>query len=345
MRFANPELLWLLLLVPLLVVGLSLRYGWRRRLLAQLGHAPQIAKLSRSISAGRRSIKAVLLVAGLTLVVVSVARPQGGKRTTLAPSVGLDLIVALDFSKSMLARDAYPSRVERAKLELNRLIDGLSGDRLGLVAFAGETLSYPMTTDYNAAKIFWRDMSPLDMPVGGTAIGKALVAATRLLTAVRGKGPPRAQVVVLLTDGEDHQSEPLAAAKQAAKLGIRVYTVGIGSASGEVIPQLNEDGSIAGYLKKSDGEGVVTTRLDAALLQQIAEKTGGKYIAMDPRRFGVEPIVAALSKLQRAEAKTRLVQHYEDIPKWFLFPAFVLLLAEACLSERRRHSGEVIDAT
>ncbi|MCC6746065.1 MAG: VWA domain-containing protein [Deltaproteobacteria bacterium] len=335
MRFANPELLWLLALLPALIVGLALRYGWRRRTLASLGNLAQVARLAASVSPGRRLAKAILLVLGLGLVILTLARPQAGERTSLAPAVGIDLVVALDFSKSMLARDAYPSRIERAKAELVRLIDGLKGDRLGLVAFAGETLSYPLTTDYAAAKLFWRDMTPLDMPVGGTAIGKAIVAGTRLLTAVRGKGPPRSQVILLLTDGEDHESEPLEAAKEAGRLGIRVYTVGIGSRSGEPIPQLNEDGTISGYLQGPGGRPV-TSRLEDRTLAEVAKHTRGRYIEMDPRHFAVEPILAELEKLTRSEIKSRLVKHYDEVYPWFLFPALLCLILELLLSDRRR---------
>ena len=122
MRFANAELLWLLLLVPLLIVGFSLRYGWRRRTLARIGHLVQILRLAQSVSMGRRLTKVILLIAGVALLITTMARPQGGRRTTLAPAIGIDIVVALDFSKSMLARDAYPSRIERAKLELGHLI-------------------------------------------------------------------------------------------------------------------------------------------------------------------------------------------------------------------------------
>ncbi|MCK5800054.1 MAG: VWA domain-containing protein [Deltaproteobacteria bacterium] len=334
MRFANPQLLWLLLLVPALIVGIALRYGWRRRTLASLGDPEQVQRLTASVSHGRRLIKNLLLIAGVTLLILSLARPQGGERTTLAPYVGIDIVVALDFSKSMFARDAYPSRIERAKAELNRLLDSLRGDRIGLVAFAGETLSYPLTTDYAAAKLFWRHMTPNDMPVGGTAIGKAITAATRLLTAVRGKSPPRSQVIILLTDGEDHESEPLKAAQEAGRRGIRIYAVGIGSRSGEPIPQVAEDGTVTGYLQQ-DGKPV-TSHLDATTLAKIADATSGNYIEMDPKRFGVEPILKALKKLQRSEIKSRLVKDYDEIFQWFLLPALLLLLFDTSLGERRR---------
>ncbi len=334
MRFANPQLLWLLALLPLIVVGLALRAEWRRRVTARLGHEPRIRELSARVSPGRRLAKSNLLVGGVGLLILALARPQAGERSTLAPSIGIDIVVCLDFSKSMLARDAYPSRIERAKAELGRLIDELRGDRLGLVAFAGETLAYPLTTDYAAAKMFWRDMTPLDMPVGGTAIGKALTAATRLLEAVRAKGPPRSQVIILLTDGEDHESEPLEAAREAGKRGVRVYAVGIGSRSGEPIPELNKDGTVAGYMQR-EGGGYVTTRLDEKTLQGIADATKGKLILMEARRFGVEPVLAELRKLKRSEAQTRLIKQYDDVYPWFLFPAFLLLLVEACLRETR----------
>ncbi len=335
MRFANPQVLWLLLLLPALVVGFALRFGARRRVLARLGHLPRIKQLASAVSPFRRILKAGLLILGLALLILSVARPQAGERSTLAPSVGIDIVVALDFSKSMLAKDAYPSRIERAKAELGRLVDRLTGDRIGLVAFAGETLSYPLTTDYSATKLFWREMTPLDMPVGGTAVGKAVVAATRLLTAVRGKGPPRSQVILLLTDGEDHDSDPLEAAKEAAKHGIQIYAVGIGSRSGEPIPEVNADGAVVGYMQKPGG-GFITTRLDEKTLQGMAEATKGKYIRMDPKQFGIEPIWGQLAGLKRTESKSRLIKHYDDVFAWFLFPAFLLLLLEGCLSERRK---------
>ena len=335
MRFANPQLLWLLLVIPPLVVGLALRHDWRRRTMARLGHLPQIKRLAASVSGPRRLLKGTLLVLGLALVIISLARPQAGERSTLAPRVGIDIVVALDFSKSMLARDAYPSRIERAKAELNRLIDSLGGDRLGLVAFAGDAVAYPLTTDYAAAKLFWRDMGPMDMPVGGTALGKAITAGTRLLAGVRGKGPPRAQVMILLTDGEDHESEPLKAAEEAAKQGVRIYAVGMGSRSGEPVPELDEEGKVVGYMKKPEG-GFVTTRLDEKTLKTVAATTKGQYIAMDPKSFGVEPILKALRKLKQAETKARLIKHYDEAFAWFLLPGFLMLLLEVCIPERRR---------
>lgn len=335
MRFANPQMLWLLLAVPILIVGLALRYGWRRRLTAKLGHLPQLAALTDGISHGRRLAKNILLVLSVALFIFTFSRPQAGERSTLAPAVGIDIVVALDFSKSMLAKDAYPTRLARAKAELGRLVDSLRGDRLGLVAFAGDTMTYPLTTDYQAAKLFWRDIEPSDMPVGGTAIGKALTAATRLLSGGRGDSQPRSQIILLLTDGEDHESEPLQAAKEAAKQGIRIFAVGIGSRSGEPVPDINEQGQAAGYVKDDQGS-FVTTRLDEKMLSDLAETTNGSYLIIEPGQFAVEPILSKLTQMKKSESQARLVKHYDEAYLWFLVPGLILLFAEVLLSERKQ---------
>jgi Ca-activated chloride channel family protein len=336
MRLANPHLLWLLLVVPAVVLGYALSFAQRRRLLARLGDLPLIRRMASSVSTARRVLRAAEVVLALALLALALARPQAGGRAKLTKQPGLDLIVALDFSRSMLAKDVYPSRLERAKRELERLMDKLGGDRIGLVAFAGETLTYPPTTDYAAVKLFWRDMGPWDMPVGGTAIGRAMRSGLDLLTRLRaGGGPTRAQVILLLTDGEDTDSEPLEVADQASKLGVKVFTVGIGSRSGELIPEFDDKGTITGYVKDQDGK-YVTSRLGEAMLRQIAEKTGGEYFHADPKRFGVEQVEAALSGLKRTENEARVVKQYDEVFEVLLLPAFLLLVGEACSTDRRR---------
>jgi Ca-activated chloride channel family protein len=197
-------------------------------------------------------------------------------------------------------------------------------------------LSYPPTTDYAALKLFWRDLYPWDMPVGGTAIGRAMRASLDLLTRIRVQGgATRAQVILLLTDGEDNDSEPLEVADEASKLGVKVFTVGIGSRSGELIPEFDEKGQVTGYVKDSDGK-YVTSRLGEATLTKIAEKTGGEYFHADPKRFGVEEVEAALAGLKRSENEARLVKQYDEVYEILLLPAFLLLVGEACSSDRRR---------
>jgi Ca-activated chloride channel homolog len=337
-RFANPHALWLLLTVPAAVLAYAVAFAQRRRLLARLGDAPLVAKMAAEVSVGRKRARAALVVLALALTATALARPQAGGRARLTKQPGLDMVVALDFSRSMLAKDVYPSRLERAKHELEQLMDGLAGDRIGLVAFAGETLSYPPTTDYAAVKLFWRDLNPWDMPVGGTAIGQAMHASLDLLTRLRAKGgPTRAQVILLLTDGEDTDSEPLAMADEASKLGVKVFTVGIGSRSGELIPEYDETGKVTGYVKDADGK-YVTSRLAEDMLVQIAQKTAGEYFHADPKRFGVDEIAHALAGLKRSEDEARVVKQYDEVYELLLLPAFLLLVGEACMSERRRRA-------
>ena len=336
MRIANPHLLWLLLAVPIAVLAYALAFAQRRRLLGKIGNAPMIQRMIGSTSVTRKVVRAVEVVAAIALITLALARPQAGGRAKLTKQPGLDLVVALDFSRSMLAKDVYPSRLERAKRELERLMDRLGGDRIGLVAFAGETLTYPPTTDYAALKLFWRDLYPWDMPVGGTAIGRAMRAGLELLTRIRVQGgATRAQVILLLTDGEDTDSEPLEVADEASKLGVKVFTVGIGSRSGELIPEFDEKGQVTGYIKDEGGK-YVTSRLGEATLTKIAEKTGGEYFHADPKRFGVEEVERALAGLKRSENEARLVTQYDEIYEILLLPAFLLLVGEACSSDRRR---------
>jgi Ca-activated chloride channel family protein len=345
MRFGHAPLLWLLLVVPLAVLGYAFYFRTRRRLLARLGQVALIKRMAADVSVRRKAVRAVLVVTALALVALALARPQAGGRAKLTRQRGMDLVVALDFSKSMLAKDVYPSRLERAKRELERLMDRLAGDRVGLVAFAGETLTYPPTTDYAAVKLFWRDLSPWDMPVGGTAIGRALKAGTDILKRLRaasGEGTaaaaaglaPRSQVLLLLTDGEDTESEPLEAAEEASKLGIKVFTIGIGSRSGELIPQFDEKGEVTGYVKDAEGK-YVTSRLGEDTLLKIAQKTGGEYFHADQRAFGVEQVEAALAGLKRSENEARVVKEYDEVYELPLFVAFLLLVGEACMTDRR----------
>jgi Ca-activated chloride channel family protein len=339
MRFASPHLLWLLLAVPAAVLAYALHFAHRRRLLARLGDEPLVARMTGEVSVRRKIVRAALVVAALALTGVALARPQAGGRARINKQPGLDMVVALDFSRSMLAKDVYPSRLERAKRELEQLMDGLGGDRVGLVAFAGETLSYPPTTDYAAIKLFWRDLGPWDMPVGGTAIGRALRASLDLLVPLRKKGgPTRAQVILLLTDGEDTDSEPLEVADEASKLGVKVFTVGVGSRSGELIPEYDDQGKITGYVKDQDGK-YVTSRLGEATLAQIAQRTAGEYFHADPKRFGVDDVARALAGLKRSENEARVVKQYDEIYEVLLLPVFLLLVGEACMSERRRKAG------
>src|SRR6476646_297998 len=339
MRFVSPHALWLLLAVPVAVIAYGAFFGVRRRRLARLGDEALVARMTAGVSMPRTLVRAALMVVALGLTAVALARPQTPGKSRPAKQRGLDLVVALDFSRSMLATDIYPSRLERSKRELGELLTKLGTDRVGVVAFAGVSLTDPPTTDYAAVKLFWQDLHPWDMPVGGTAIGRAIRASLDQLVALRGKAgaseATRGQAILLLTDGEDTDSEPLEAADEASKLGVKIFTVGVGSRSGELIPVYDEHGKVEGYVKDADGK-YVTSRLGEKTLVEIARRTGGEVCYADSKRFGVEDVAHALSSLKRTENDGRPVPQYDEAFQPLLFAVLLALCAEVAISERRR---------
>ncbi len=339
MRFAHPHALWLLALVPALVVAYAVDGQIRRRTLQRIGHLPQLLRMTAQVSTAGRRWKEVLNVLAIGCVVVGLAGPQWSSGAHLAPRRGLDIVVALDFSRSMLATDVYPTRLARAKRELDQLIDNLKGDRVGLVAFAGVSMSYPLTNDYSAAKLFWRDLGPDDVPVGGTNLAGALRDSLELLEhggAARKRSdgrPPPAQVIVLLTDGADTEGGSLELAREAARRGVKVYTVGIGTAAGDFVPlHKKQDGTVE-YIEE-DGRPV-RMQLDAETLRQIASITGGDYFPVDPARFGVDRVQRAIATLERAEEDARVVRDPEEAYWLVILGALGLLFVEGLLGERR----------
>lgn len=353
MTWQHPALLWWLLAVPL-AAGLPVVAAWRRRrMTARFGDIDVV----RGLTAGRggpwRATRAVLYVLALGFAIVTLAGPQYGSRTRTLRRRGIDVVIALDFSKSMLARDVSPSRIERAKAEIIRLLGELDGDRVGIVAFAGESIEFPMTNDYAALALFFDDLGPYDMPVGGTAIARALIASQRLLLRAEahrsGNAPDdeaqaRSRVVILMTDGEDHEGDPVEAAEQLAAAGIRVFTVGIGSRSGEPIPTYAPDGTFTGHLSDDEGNPVMSafTAENEATLERIAEVTHGRYFRAPRGQVGVDQIRHELRQMRQHENETRRVTVHEARYALALFPAFLLLLLESLLPEawigRRRRT-------
>ncbi|MEM7608260.1 MAG: VWA domain-containing protein [Myxococcota bacterium] len=354
MTFRNPDLLWLLLLAPLT----ALAFVWlaRRRAAAtqRFGNPSTLSRLVVGRASGLRATQAIVFVIGLSMLTLALAGPQYGSRTRWLRKRGIDIVIALDFSKSMLARDVRPSRIERAKAELVRFLDQLDGDRVGVVSFAGDTMEYPMTTDYASVGLFLRDMTPMDMPVGGTAIGRALIASQRLLErSHRENESPeerarKSMAVILLTDGEDHEGDPVEAARQLAAAGIQVYPVGIGSRSGEPIPVYTDDGTWTGYARDDEGD-IVTTSFSAeaeGVLREVADITSGRFIRAEEGGVGMGELRQHLASLQQSEHQARQITVQEDRFALVLFPAFLLLMLEALLPEawilrrRRRRESE-----
>lgn len=352
MTWADPKLLWLLALLPAAVAALWWNAARRQRATELFGKRGTVEPLIAGRAKWWRRTRATLWVVGTALVIIAIAGPQYGSRTRVLRKRGIDIVIALDFSKSMLARDVHPSRIKRAKGELERLLADLDGDRVGLVAFAGDAMAFPMTVDYSAVRLFLRDLGPMDMPVGGTAIGKALIASKRLIESSNegrsneGNPDARSRVVILLTDGEDHEGDPVAAAEELKAAGIKIYAVGIGSGGGEPIPSYTSDGTLTGHLKDKDGRLVMTALSpeNESTLQEIASITGGEYVRAEEGTVGVTEIRAELAMLQASERKARRVTVHENRFALALLPGFLLILLEAILPEawivrRRRRNA------
>ena len=332
MRFASPHVLWLLLILPPI---LALFFGWagraRQRLLAQFIQARLLSALTVGISPTRRKIRLGCLILAVALLIVALARPQYGYDLEKIEQRGLDIVVAVDTSKSMLAEDIAPDRLERAKLAGLDLMQQAKSDRLGLVAFAGDAfLECPLTIDDTA---FRQSVEALDVntiPQGGTDLATAISTA---LTAF--KEGDHYKVLVLLTDGEDNVNPEaaLAAAKDAAKAGLKIFTVGIGTAAGALLYVKDADGN-PDYIRDPDGN-VVKSHLNEALLQEIARTTGGFYLPLRPNTMDTL-YDRGIAPLPETESQERLVRRYHEQFQWPLLLAMALLLAEMLLPERKR---------
>jgi len=330
---AHPGYLFLVLvalLLGLLALLLALRRSARVQALLGSRLGPVLAPGASTL---RSALQAGLRAAALALFAIALSQPQCGSRTELARRRGIDLVVALDASKSMLARDVPPSRLDRAKLELNTLLDSLKGDRVGIVAFAGDAyIQSPLTSDYAAAKLFLRAVDPEQMQQGGTNIGAALLLAQNMLEGVDRGAKDR--VVVLLSDGEDLSGEEMEAAEALRASGIKVYAVGIGSEAGEPIPEFGKSGEVVGYKKDASGNTVLT-RLDRAGLEAVAQLTGGEFF-YQPHGVAVPDVAARIDRLQKSELESRLTVRWDERFQSFLAPGLLLLVAGLVLPARRR---------
>ncbi len=336
MRFAAESNLYLLLLVPLLgaLAAVSL---WRKRATARrFADAELLRRLVPGHSPARDILSAILVLSALVLLVIALARPQFGTRVRIAKKRGIDVVVALDLSRSMLARDVSTgsagSRLKRAKLEVAGLIDRLQGDRIGLVGFAGTAfVQCPLTSDYAAAKLFLRAMEVGTIPVGGTSLAEAMGAAADVFEGAR--GGTRSRVLVLISDGEDLYGEWEKQLERLKDLGVVVHTVGVGTRIGELIP-LPE----GGYLRHEDK--VVMSRLDEGTLRHIAEETGGIYVHSASGDLGFDAIYDRLAQMKKSEFEARLESVYEERFQLFVLFAMILLLAAWCMPRGSAARGE-----
>ena len=325
--FAASKYLYLLLLVPLIPLLYGLLRWLRSRRVQAFGDPALVEALMPSRSRSKGWVRVSLLSLALAFFILGLARPQTGAKLSEHRARGAEIIVALDVSNSMLAQDYSPNRLERAKLSIARLTEKLQDDRIGLVLFAGTSfVQLPVTTDYVSAKMFLGNIDTGSIPVQGTAIGDAIRLSIKSFSAQSEKS----RVIVVISDGENHEDDPVEAAAQAAELGIKVYTIGVGSAEGQPIPQ--PDGS--GLLRDKDGE-IVVTKLDEATLRAVAKAGGGAYIHAGGEEFGLNPIVDDIRRMEDEEFGSVVFEEYDEQYMYFLAVALLLLVIEMLIGERK----------
>ncbi len=327
-RFANPHFLRLLAAVPALVAlgWLSLRL--RRRRMARFAAPALLGDLAPETAPGRLRLKFLLFVGAVGLLALAAARPQAGSKLREQKAEGVELMLVVDVSNSMLAEDFEPSRLERTKYAIDRLVEGLGQERIGLVVFAGEPrVQLPVTSDYRMARAFARRIDPSLVSVQGTAVGRALSQAL-LSFSEASDDNKRSRAIVLITDGENHEDDALAAAARAAEQGIRIHTIGIGTPEGAPI-------RIGGEFIRDEKGDMVVSKLDEEGLRRIAERTGGVYVRATKQSIGLEEIVAGIGEMERTELATVRFEEFDERYRPLVWAALLLLLLEFALLDRR----------
>ena len=329
-RFAQPEFLYALAGIPLLW-GLFL---WRRYLqkrnLRKLGDRELVLQLMPDLSFARPVVKLVLFSLAWIFLSAALARPQLGARLENVKRSGVEIIVALDVSNSMLAEDIQPNRLERAKQAISKMVDRMDEDRIGMIVFAGDAfVQVPVTSDYLSVKMFLSTLGPDMVPVQGTAIGKAIELATRSFTPGDGKS----KALVIITDGENHEEDPVTAAKQAHEEGITIHTIGIGKPQGAPIPLTNNMGQRV-FLKDRQGHTVIT-RLDEKTLNDIAVAGGGIYVRASNTSLGLSRIYDKIKGMDQQEMEAKVYSEYNEIFQYPLGLALLLLVIEWMVLEKK----------
>jgi Ca-activated chloride channel homolog len=333
-KFASIQYLYFLCAVPALIA----LYAWsfrRRRMSLETFAAPALAeRLSASSMPGRSAARAIIVISVVTILIVAAARPQIGTKIETVKRKGIDIVIAIDTSKSMNAEDALGAsrvrRIDKAKHEVEALLEMIKNDRIGLVAFAGIAhVQCPLTADYDAAKIFLDVIDTDLIPTPGTAIGKAIEQSTKLFD----ENEKKYKAIILITDGEDLAGDPVEAAKEAKKQGIKIFPIGIGSPQGAPVPEYDRSGNKIGF-KKDSGGRMVMSELNEVALEKISLVTGGKYFPASVGELELNKIYSEISSMEKKELSSRKYTHFEDRFQWPLGLALALLAIEAFITTR-----------
>ena len=328
-RFAHIAYFYLLALIPVLAALLVFFLIWKKKTLAKYGDWSVIRQLIPDYSIAKTIIKFVLVMLAIASLVVALAKPQTGSKLEKVKRKGIDLMICLDVSNSMMAQDIKPDRLERAKQSIVRLVDNLEGDRIGIIVFAGKAYTQlPITTDYAAAKMFTSSINTSLVSTQGTAISDAIEMA------VNGFGESKHnKAIIVITDGEDHEGSVLEQAEAAVKKNVTIYTIGMGLPEGVPIPVFN--GNVqTGYRKDSDGNTIMT-RLNETLLQQVASVGKGMYVRATTSETGLNKIFDDISKIQKSEIEEKQYSDYEDRFQYFVALALFILILDLFIFERK----------
>ena len=326
-RFANPHLLWLLLLVPAMAGLFAAAARNRRRRLARFGNPAILRLLMPDASPARVRFRFLLFCTAAALVVLAAARPQLGSKLREQTSEGIEMMLVVDVSNSMLAEDFEPNRLERTKYAIGKLFDGLRQDRVGMIVFAGDAaVQLPITSDYRMARAFARKIAPSLVSVQGTDIGRALSLA--LLSFSEKTERSHSRVIILITDGEGHDNGAVEVARRAAEQGVRIFTIGIGTPEGAPI-------RIGGQFILDENGQMVVSKLGEPLLEQIAQLTSGIYVRSSNQSIGLDEVIRSINEMQKTELSTVRFEEYNEQYQYFLGLALLLLFIEFFVLDRR----------
>ena len=317
-RFAHPDFLYLLLLLPAILLLFIINNIRKKNALKRLGDINLVRRLVPEMSRLRPLIKIALQLVAVTAGIIMLARPQFGSKIEDVKKQGVEVIIALDVSNSMLAEDIQPDRLTRAKQAISRLVDNLDNDKIGLIVFAGDAyIQIPITTDYISAKMFLSAISPNMVPKQGTAIGAAINLGVRSFSPGEGKS----KALIIITDGENHEDDPVKEAEEASKAGIIIHTIGIGSTDGVPIPLITNGRK--DYLKDAAGNTVIT-KLDEEILKKVALSTNGNYVRANNSNIGLDQIFSDIKKMKKQDLESTMYTEYDD--QFQIFAAIVLLM-------------------
>jgi Ca-activated chloride channel family protein len=329
-RFEHTDFLWALLLIPALTAVFIWMMMWKKRALKRFGEWTLVQRLLPGLSRSRLITKFVLLMIAYGFLIIGIANPQIGSKLVEGERKGIDIMIALDVSNSMLAEDIKPSRLEMSKQAISKLVDNLGNDRIGIVIFAGNAyMQLPITTDYSAAKMFLTNIDTKIVPTQGTAIGEAIEMSEEAFD-----DETHSRAIIVISDGENHEDDALDASKKASEKGIIVYTVGMGLPEGAPIPEYNKYNQMVGYKKDRDGSTVVT-KLNEPMLQQIASAGKGVYVRANNSQSGLKTILEEINKLEKTKFESKMFSDYEDRFQYFIAVSLIFLLLELFIFERK----------